>query len=178
MPMYDRECPKCREQKRDQLERIAAPDPPCPICATPMTRVFISKAHAIVPDDIPGGLKVEHGICGPNGEPTYVYSKSELRTRLAEKGWMIDEDHVTAPGTDKNAHTTRWATPSKETLQFDEPEMKEARRRAMAEWLGVSMEEYERIVAPSAKSGIEVPIDRVSEVILREIKQYELVHRT
>lgn len=56
-----------------------------------------------IPDDIPGGLVMEHVLPGHK-----VYSKSELKRVLAQHGYKLCETHVTTPHTDKNPWTTRW----------------------------------------------------------------------
>lgn len=63
----------------------------CPTCGEPTKPVDnqINHAHGIVPDEIPGGLLVEHAICNPDGTPKRYYSKSEIRKAANDAGWTI-----------------------------------------------------------------------------------------
>lgn len=55
-------------------------------------------------DDIPGGMVLEN--MGP--EPVTVYSHSERRRLLHERGLQEFVRHVPLRGSDKSPHTTRW----------------------------------------------------------------------
>ena len=57
---------------------------------------------AAISDDIPGGLVMEHVEPGRK-----VYSKSELKRVLKEKGWQLRERHVDN-GRMKDKHLSRW----------------------------------------------------------------------
>ncbi len=70
---------------------------PAPICAEhghmvetgggPVNTVMIAT------DDIPGGMEVPHVLCSDDGlTPGIVYSKSELKRRLAQEGWTMHGD--------------------------------------------------------------------------------------
>ena len=43
-------------------------------------------AHAVRPDDIPGGLVIEHGLCHDDGTPRTYYSRSEIRQACVARG--------------------------------------------------------------------------------------------
>lgn len=62
----------------------------------------------VITDDIPGGMEVKHGICNEDGTPRKYYSKSEMAKEAKRRGLANIVTHVTAPGTDKSPHTTRW----------------------------------------------------------------------
>ena len=62
----------------------------------------------MIADDIPGGIYIRHGICNDDGTAKKYYSKSEIAKAAKEKGLVNNVEHITAPGTDKNQHTTRW----------------------------------------------------------------------
>ena len=175
MPLYDRKCEKCGNVTLDHLESINAPDPNCHLCVGAVSpRVWISKAAAVAPDDIPGGLDVEHAVCHDDGTPRRFYSRSELKRALAEKGWAIHDDHVTARDTDKNPHTSRWAGASAHSLTFDDPEVQERRKREMADWLGITVEKLDEI--QSARGAIYHPDDPVLGAIWKAVSEYNLVH--
>lgn len=56
-------------------------------------------------DDIPGGMTLEN----LGDQPVTVYSKSELRRELKERGLVEMVRHVPVPGSDKSPHTTSWS---------------------------------------------------------------------
>jgi hypothetical protein len=62
----------------------------------------------VQPDEIPGGVLYEHGICHADGTPKRYYSKSEVAHALKEKGLMNLVEHKGSRGSDKSPHTTRW----------------------------------------------------------------------
>lgn len=66
--------------------------------------------NSVIPDEIPGGYIVYHGICNEDGSPRKYYSKSEMAKEAKRKGLVNSVRHITNPkdGTDKNPHTTRW----------------------------------------------------------------------
>lgn len=62
----------------------------------------------VITDDIPGGIEIKHGICHEDGTPRKFYSKSDIAKAAKAAGLVNRVEHVTAPGTDKSPHTTRW----------------------------------------------------------------------
>lgn len=64
----------------------------------------------VIPDDIPGGVLIEHGLCNPDGTPHRYYSRSEMDKEAKRRGLVRIVEHVTDPktGSDKNKHTQRW----------------------------------------------------------------------
>lgn len=67
-----------------------------------------SSSAGVIGDDIPGGIEINHGICNEDGSPRRYYSKSEMVREAKRRGLHNHVEHVTAPGTDKSPHTTRW----------------------------------------------------------------------
>jgi hypothetical protein len=65
-------------------------------------------ANAVIPDDIPGGIVIEHGICHDDGSPRRYYSKSEINRTAKAKGLVNYVRHVGDCGSDKSPFTTRW----------------------------------------------------------------------
>lgn len=55
-------------------------------------------------DSIPGGLTI-HNM---GHEPVTVYSWSERKKIMKQRGLREQVRHVGLPGTDKSQHTTRW----------------------------------------------------------------------
>lgn len=78
--------------------------PPCPECGGPTDILWQSSFPNVIGDDIPGGMTVEH----MSAEPETFYSKSEHRRRVKELGLRIRDEHCSAPGTDRNAHVSKW----------------------------------------------------------------------
>lgn len=67
-------------------------------------------ANNVIPDDIPGGVEIRHGLCNEDGSPRKYYSKSEIAKEAKKRGLRNHVEHVTDPrsGSDRNPHTTRW----------------------------------------------------------------------
>jgi len=106
MPFYDLTCPNKHEQVDVYLK--LGERPPCPQCGEP-TETLWRKSSGIIPDDIPGGILIEHGLCDPvTGEPRRYYSRSEIAKEAARRGLVNHVEHVSGYGTDKSKHTTRW----------------------------------------------------------------------
>lgn len=70
-----------------------------------MERVWLPNHRTHVRDDsIPGGLVIEN----LGHEPVTVYSHSERRRLMDERGLQEFVRHVGKPGSDRSAHTVRW----------------------------------------------------------------------
>lgn len=106
MPYYDLTCPNNHHQI-DILLKLGE-RPPCPICGEPTSTLWQGKFGAVIDDSIPGGLVIRHGLCNEDGSPRTYYSKTEIRAEEQKRGYTNIVTHVTAPGTDKSKHTTRW----------------------------------------------------------------------
>lgn len=177
MPMYDRQCVNghtkldCWEPIHYELE------PLCTECGEPMRRgIYTSaKTNAVKADSIPGGLWIRNGLCNADGSPRRYDSFTEIRREAEKRGLVNKVVHQPDPrsGSDKSAHTVRWA--SVDTTNYDDPAVRDQRRRDMAAWLGVSMEEYERITNP-IPSGSYLPMDDVEFAIRHEVSQWCLAH--
>lgn len=109
MPLYDVKCPEC-----EHIQEMFAHRPellePCRRCGKGKVEVVVLP-HSVtaIPDEIPGGMLVPHGICWPDGTPRRYYSRSEMAREAKRLGWENNVRHVTARGTDKSKHTTRWS---------------------------------------------------------------------
>jgi hypothetical protein len=66
------------------------------------------QSAGVIPDQIPGGVEVKHGICNPDGTPRRYYSKSEMAREAYKRGLTNHVEHVPMRGSDKSPHTTRW----------------------------------------------------------------------
>ena len=51
------------------------------------------RAAAVVPDDIPGGLVIEHGLCNDDGTPRTYYSRTEIDRACEAKGMRRWSDY-------------------------------------------------------------------------------------
>jgi len=103
--MYDLTCKNGHEQYNLLLK--LGERPPCPECAEP-TETLWKSASGVSTDDIPGGMEIRHGLCNEDGSPRRYYSKSEMAKEAKRRGLENRVRHVSAPGTDKAPHTTRW----------------------------------------------------------------------
>ena len=83
------------------------------------------RAPAVRPDDIPGGIDIEHGICHDDGTPKRYYSQSAITQACVEKGvrrWSdIYEERRVVPAQQLADYHTR------------APECIEARRDRLAD---------------------------------------------
>lgn len=129
MRLIDLRCPVCNATKVDHFQRDSAePLPLCDNltivagdethrapCMTPMARDYRPLRNGgVIPDEIPGGYAVKHGLCWPDGTPRVFYSRSEMERVAKEKGRYNHVEHMPSPGSDKNrwGHTVKWdATP-------------------------------------------------------------------
>jgi hypothetical protein len=63
----------------------------------------------VLPDDIPGGVEIIHGLCDEvTGAPRRYYSRSEMAAEAKRRGITNVVRHVGVNGTDKSPHTSRW----------------------------------------------------------------------
>lgn len=108
MPMYDLVCKNGHEQYNLYLK--LGERPACPTCGEPTETLWKGKTNAVIPDEIPGGVLIYHGICNDDGTPRRYYSKSEIAAAAKAKGYRNHVEHVTDPksGSDKAKYTTRW----------------------------------------------------------------------
>lgn len=89
---------------------MSASVPECPVCGVPLVIgmwPFCPHGYgstSVKADDIPGGMVIENGF----PEPVKVYSWSERRRLLKEKGLEELVRHVPMPGSDRSPHTTNW----------------------------------------------------------------------
>lgn len=60
-------------------------------------------AHYVIPDDIPGGLLVEHGPVNADGSPKRYYSQSSLTHACEVQGYRRWADHYDGEGKTKDA---------------------------------------------------------------------------
>src|SRR5262249_24981687 len=115
MPVYDLRCNLCGRVKVDVLQPIEAPLEDCRlktlyegelmgVCEGKMERVWLQSAPGVIPDDIPGGMEIKHGICHDDGTPRKFYSKSEMAKAAKEKGYVNHVTHIGSKGSDKSKH--------------------------------------------------------------------------
>src|SRR5262245_26740442 len=107
MPFYDRRCETCGKSLTDLYERIETENPACE-CGGTLVRAFLTKGHAVAPDDIPGGIEIQHALCNPDGSPRRYYSRSAIEREAARRGYTNYVVHTPTEGTDKSKHTVRW----------------------------------------------------------------------
>lgn len=110
MPRYGQYCPLCGW--RDEIHVSPFEMPPCPHCGQPTDRLWTGASAAVAQDSWEGGKTFEN--LGP--DPVTVYSRSELRRILHERGLEPHVRHVPIPGSDRSPHTSSWDVPSAYTL--------------------------------------------------------------
>jgi len=174
MPNYDRQCANGHQQL-DCWEPMTNPgDPACPTCALPLVRTLLGgQTNAVKDDSIPGGLWIRNGLCHPDGTPRRYDSWTEIHREAKRLGLEPKVNHVTDPrtGSDKSTFTTRWF--SADLTNFDDPAVQLHRKQAMAAWLGVTLDEFERIRNPPPQDLL--PMDEVEFAIRHEVSQHRLV---
>jgi hypothetical protein len=62
----------------------------------------------VIPDEIPGGMEIKHGLCNDDGSPRKYYSKSEMAAEAKRRGMLNYVVHQGSKGSDKSKHTVRW----------------------------------------------------------------------
>jgi hypothetical protein len=106
--MVDLQCAECRDVRFDALVPRGGPFPACATCGGIMARAWLSAPH-VHPDDIPGGVWIEHGLCNADGSPRKYYSKSDMRREAKARGLENVVEHKPDNySTDKSAHTQRF----------------------------------------------------------------------
>lgn len=102
MPKYDKKCSVCG----DVREYVCRPfqDPPCVVCGGETSTTYLPGSYNFVSDEFVGGRVFEN----LGHEPMKLYSKSELKNVMAERGLIEKVEHKTVAGTDKSEHTQRF----------------------------------------------------------------------
>src|SRR6185436_5002334 len=96
MKRVDLECPAC---ERVLLDLYVNTGEPYPACACGAQMVWLPSMGATVrPDDIPGGVLIEHGICNADGTPKRYYSRSAIKLACAVKGVVPFHDVYSEQG--------------------------------------------------------------------------------
>ena len=104
--LIDAVCVGCGESHPDTwIDNARSFVPSCHRCGGALERSWaFAKAPGIVPDGIPGGMLVEHGLCNPvTGEPVRYDSRSEMDREAKRRGLERRVEHV-----DGDAHTQRF----------------------------------------------------------------------
>lgn len=124
-------CQSCRESVK-HLGWLHEAFPRCKCGGVLSEDRPLRKSEHVIPDDIPGGLVMEHVCPGRK-----VYSRSELNQVLMENGgWRVSDYGWTGP---TEQVYSRWTgTPSAMVSTQEE------RRASMAAHLGLTLEEFER----------------------------------
>lgn len=123
--MYDRKCTTCGILRIDVLEPVNAENPTCQ-CGGCLIRVFTQRAPTAIPDSIPGGIEIAHGLCNPDGTPRRYDSKSDILRECRVRGIEPMVRHVAPhPDSDRSPHTTRWDAPPAYLFQSDEDRRRE-----------------------------------------------------
>ena len=108
MPIFDRQCIN-GHTLLDCYEPISPPVVACEECGAETSRVWLGHGASVIPDDIPGGILIRHGLCDPDtGEPVRYYSKSDIAREAKKRGLVNVVEHVGSQGSDKSTHTSRW----------------------------------------------------------------------
>lgn len=66
----------------------------CPTCDedTDLVASGVNASHAVIGDDIPGGMLISHGICHEDGSPKRYYSRTDIKRAANAKGLVIQGD--------------------------------------------------------------------------------------
>lgn len=106
MPIYDLICSNNHIQ-RDLYLKVGE-RPPCPECGA-TTDTYWESSASVIPDEIPGGMWVHHGICNEDGTPRKYYSKSEMAAEAKRRGLVNLVRHAPESlESDKSRHTIKW----------------------------------------------------------------------
>ena len=111
MPRHSQHCMACAW--RDDIFVEVGQHPPCPVCGGATERLWVGRSAKVIGDEFIGG----HVFENLGHDPVTVYSRSELRRELKQRGLEECVRHVPVPGTDKSPHTTTWDVPSEYALR-------------------------------------------------------------
>lgn len=101
MPRFDQHCLVCPWE--DEIVVRWDEHPICPACGGSTERLWRSSA-AVIRDTIPGGVVIEN----LDHLPVTVYSQSQLKREMAQRGLQPMVRHVGLQGSDKSPQTSRW----------------------------------------------------------------------
>ena len=87
--------------------------------------------YVVRPDDIPGGLVIEHGLCNEDGTPRTYYSHSEITRECARRGLVRWTDIYTEDKT-KDARVRMDWYRSSEAQKARAERVEQRRERALA----------------------------------------------
>lgn len=101
MTTWHRECPECGGSHKVLCwDYELAEKAKCPSCGSETVPYTYSKGTAapgVIPDDIPGGIDIRHGLCNADGSPRRYYSKTEIRREAARRGLVISGETPNVP---------------------------------------------------------------------------------
>ena len=128
MKMVDARCKTCATVRVDTLMRDTGFIAPCQSCGSEYMEQLSTTSRpssvtpGVVPDSIPGGMVIRHGICNLDGTPRRYDSYSEMRAEAKARGLVNAVEHETDPssGSDKNPHTQRFVGLPASLTQADE----------------------------------------------------------
>jgi hypothetical protein len=103
MPLYDRRCGVCGWTVIDVVEPVTPATPPeCPDCGSLTERAWLTAPPNVIGDAC--------DFVSHNGERHSVRfrSKAEHKRWLKEKGYVVNDGHVGAAGSDKSKFSARW----------------------------------------------------------------------
>jgi hypothetical protein len=109
--LVDAICPGCGDVHSDVWMDTGATStlPQCRRCGCALTRSWRRvQAPGVIPDGIPGGVWIEHGLCNPDGSPRRYDSKSEMAAEAKRRHLTQHVEHRGSEGSDRSAHTSRW----------------------------------------------------------------------
>jgi hypothetical protein len=101
MPRYDVICPTGHEA--EIVAKWDERDIACQTCGLPTERIW-----RIAPKAIPDEYTTPYWDENLGHEPVLIYSRSQRRQLMKERGLMEAVRHVGLQGSDKSPHTTRW----------------------------------------------------------------------
>ena len=134
MKRVDMECPSCAAVMRDRYVENGVPYPNCETCGTPMEWLPSLGSMTVIPDDIPGGILIEHGLCHADGSPRRFYSRSELKLAAAVKGIIPYHDVYAEGGNQRLAdarHRDEWLKSGEaQRAKRDRDEQRHEKRRS------------------------------------------------
>lgn len=84
MPTYDYKCREC-DKEFERITSISNRNSQVCECGSEVDRVY--KANSVIPDEIPGGVLIENGLCNADGSPRRYYSKSEIEREAKKRGY-------------------------------------------------------------------------------------------
>jgi|SRR5579859_5629080 len=103
MPLHDKRCVECGQEKVDVYETSERKVDRCE-CGGQLENLY--RPGHVIGDEI--DVEIKHALCNADGTPRRFRSRQELNRVAKEKGYTNYVRHLGTKGGDKSKQTQRW----------------------------------------------------------------------